>query len=192
VLFRSINVDINDLEVRIVDFSDASSFLGAYHYLGFVHRRGLPIGCYFNGVLIAVCLFGGLTRQNSATRFGLKTNQCREIIRFAISPFYHNKNLGSWFLSRAMGFLDEKVKIIISFADKTANHIGTLYMAANFRLDGECGESYAYVNSDGYVMHKKTMWDFARKNGMDEEQMASKSGYQKVSSLGKFRYIYER
>jgi hypothetical protein len=186
-------IDLNNLSVMKIDFDVATPFLGAYHYLGFVNKRGIPIGAYIGDQLVCVALFAGITRDQTAKRLGLKQTQCRELIRFCISPLFHNDNLGSWFLSKSMSILYKMIddlKVLVSFADNTVGHTGILYKAANFEYDGQCGPSYYWMHGDGWIMHKKTMWDHAMKNGISEEQMAEKSGYTKINCLQKSRFLY--
>jgi hypothetical protein len=186
-------IELSDLNVKLIEFEQSTPFLGAYHYLGFVNKRGVPIGCFYKDELIGVALFAGMTRNQTVNRLLLKSNQCRELIRFCISPYFHNKNLGSWFLSKSISLLHSRIPellALVTFADTTVGHVGILYKATNFEFDGQCGHSYCWLGTEGFIMHKKTMWDYAIKNGQTEEEMAKKSGYQKLDCLPKNRFIY--
>lgn len=86
-------VDICQLHVDTIDFSVATPFLGAYHYLGFVNKRGIPIGCF-----------------------------CGELIRLAIHPSYQKKNFASFIISKSVKTVKKErpeVKLLVSFADNS-------------------------------------------------------------------------
>ncbi|MDP1710874.1 MAG: hypothetical protein Q8K86_00250 [Candidatus Nanopelagicaceae bacterium] len=186
-------VMLDDLLIKEVDFDAATSFLGAYHYLGYVNKRGKPIGCFLNAELIGIALFAGVTRDQTAKRLGLKQQTCRELIRFCLSPFVHNKNLGSWFLSRALNLyqkLNPDVIALVTFADMSVGHTGALYKATNFVDDGQCNDSYCWLGHDGFIMHKKTMWDHARRNHLTEEEMAGKTEHIRILCKPKHRFVY--
>jgi len=82
-----------------------------------------------------------------------------------------------------------KITTLVAFADHSFNHFGTIYKAANWQFDGEVEPSYWYVDGEGYVMHKKTLYGKAKNSEMKEAEFAEKFGYQKVKGKVKSRYI---
>lgn len=50
---------------------------------------------------------------------------------------------------------------------------------------------YWYLSIDGWVMHKKTLYDHAIKMGMKEADFASQHGYNKVFGKEKLRFVKE-
>lgn len=88
--------------------------------------------------------------------------------------------------------LPNEIKTIISYCDTTFNHDGALYKASNFELDGVVRPDYWYVNEDKWVMHKKTLYDHAKKMSMTEVDFAAKHGYKRVYGTEKFRFIFKR
>lgn len=51
----------------------------------------------------------------------------------------------------------------LSYADTTFNHIGTIYKACGFKQDRIVKPDYWYAKEDGWVMHKKTLYNQAKK-----------------------------
>jgi hypothetical protein len=138
-------------------------------------------GAFLNDELIAVCKFASVVRKEVATSMNLKTSEVLELDRFCIHPNYQKKNFASWFLSRCTKLInDSKITHLVSFADSTFGHIGTIYKAANWMKIGTVKPSYHYVDSTGWVLHKKTLWDHAKKMGKSEVEYAEENGYQKV------------
>jgi hypothetical protein len=145
-------------------------------------------GAYLGDELIAVCVFSPLVRHN----LPWDKESSRELSRLCIHPRYQKKNFASWFVSRCMKSLDPKYKTIISYCDTTFNHDGAIYKACNFRLDGEVKPDYWYVSDDGWTMHKKTLYNHAKKMSLTEREFAELHGYRKIYGDKKLRFVYER
>ena len=190
-LSRVNEVDFGKLVVGVVPAELSGDFIKKFHYLGKPGNSVLRVGFWLGSELVGVVLFGQVTRLESAVRLGLKPGELLELTRFCIHPAFQVKNLASFMLSRAIKFVDKsKYRCLISFADSTFGHKGTIYKASNWTLDGVVSPSYWYVDRDGFVMHKKTLWDHAKKMGLSEGKFARKYGYVKKFGLEKYRFIY--
>lgn len=182
----------DEITLSEITTNDARIFLGAYHYLPAISKSGWHIGAFHKNKLIATITFSAIVRKESATRLNLKSNQIKELSRFCIHPTYHKKNFASWLLSRSTKLFKKKfpqAKFLISFADETFGHIGTIYKAANWQYDGEVAPSYCYISTDGYLAHKKTIWDRARKLNMSESEYITRSKYKRICTKKKHRYL---
>lgn len=102
------------------------------------------------------------------------------------------KNLCSWFISHTIKRLPADIKKIVAYSDTTYNHIGTVYKAANFKLDHEIRPDYWYINQDGWVLHKKTVYNRAVKNNLSESDYATSNNLRKRYGQQKLCYLYER
>lgn len=78
-----------------------------------------------------------------------------------------------------MYFASKWSKTIVAYADTTVGHIGTVYKAAGFKLHHEVPADHWYVDRDGYVMHKRTLYGRAVKMQIKEAEYAEQNGYQK-------------
>lgn len=183
---KTVDFDFRDLEVTC-DFkkSEVRQFLDSYHYIG-RGRGGITIGVRHADELVGIAIFSPPLRQNQQLH-----GEFRELSRFCIHPNYHKKNFGSWFLSRAMAYISDVSKII-AYADSTVGHDGGLYRASNFKLSHETSPDYWYVDSDGYVMHKRTLYGRASKMKMTEKEFAKEYGYNKKYGGPKNCYVYEK
>jgi hypothetical protein len=191
--FNQINFEFNDILMKEISIDDAENFISKFHYAGKLGRGGTKFGCYLNDKLIAVCVFSQLLRKETAELQGHKQNEMLELSRFCIHPSYQKKNFASWFISRATKKIIEirpEIKRLVSFSDSTYNHVGTIYKASNWMFDGLVKPSYWYVDKDGYVAHKKSIWDHASKMNMSESEYCIKFGFVKVCGKEKNRYIY--
>lgn len=184
-----------DLDLKSIGNQEAVQFISKHHYTYSIgHGRSqLRYGAYLGQELIAVCCFANPTRSESATRLGLDSHTCKELTRFCIHPRFHKRNFGSWFLSRCCKWLKQvkpAVEGLISFSDSTFGHQGTIYKASNWILDGEVKPDYWYVRPDGYPIHKKTVYNHARKMSMKESDYADQQGYLKRKGKKKLRFVY--
>jgi GNAT superfamily N-acetyltransferase len=186
-IFKQVNI-------KVITTKDADFFLSKYHYLRGVGRNAICFGAFIGDKLIAVCCFASVTRKETADILNVKTSEVRELTRFCIHPTYHKKNFGSYVISRCIKLI-KKIKrdvvYLVSFADSTFGHNGTIYKASNWVLDSVVKPSYWYVDNKGYVMHKKTLWDHAKSLKMKESEFAQQYGYTKVHGKEKYKYTYK-
>jgi len=183
-----------DLLIKTVEREEGASFLNAFHYAA-NGRAGKSIyGVYLGSVLIAVAKFSSVIRQESASSLGLHPKNVCELDRFCIHPRYHKRNFASWVLSRVtkMVLSDTRINYIISFADSTYGHNGTIYKAANWGYVSNVKADYYYVNEEGFILHKKTLYNRAVKMKCTEKQYAETHNYMKCWGREKFKFIYPR
>ena len=179
-----VHIDFSFADVVVKKVDKVKYFLDLYHYIG-PGRGGIKIGAFLDDVLIALAVFSSPVRQNLNFPSG-----SLELSRFCIHPSYHKKNFASWFLSRCVKSLPHVV--LFSYADSTVGHSGTIYKAAGWVLDHEVNPDYWYMDIDGYVMHKKTLYNRAANLKLSESEFAVKYGYQKIVGGPKYCYTYQR
>lgn len=181
IINHRINYNLRDISMNIIDTPTAKSFISAYHYKNKIGNNSLRLGFFVHDKLIAIIIFGNIVRHETAKRLNLDNNEVWELSRF------------STIISMAVRYVRnniDRIKALVTFADTTFNHSGVIYKASNWILDGEVKPSYWYVDTDGWVMHKKTLYDHAKSLKMSEIEFAEKKGYTRVHGNKKFRYIY--
>ena len=191
LLMSPVDFSFNDLEIKEVISQDYSRFYGLFHYMGKTGRQGFTLGAFLSGKLIAVSTISSITRNEIAERIGKNPSEVRELVRFCIHPDFHKKNFGSWFLSRVSSEYTSKnpaISTLISFADTTQGHTGSIYKAAGWLEDGVTGCSYHYVDRQGNIIHKKTIYDRAKAEGTSESVFAIRCSLQKILELPKIRF----
>ena len=185
--------DFKDVEYKVTDDHQIiKEFLGKYHYIGKIGRHSTIVSYSHSGMLIGCIILSYPTRIESVSRLGLKKGELLELTRLCINPQYQKKNFASWMLSKIQQIVKQrylKAKKVITFADRTFGHKGTIYKAANWVYDGCTEPSYFYRDPDGFVMHKKTLYNVASSNHMTESDFANLYNYEKVPSLPKERYL---
>ena len=188
---EQIEYDLDNVKIDQVDKKIADIFLYNWHYQHVV-TYGMNIGGYLGDQLICLAKFTPSTRNEIATKLGYKTNEVLELSRLCVHPKYQKHNLLSWFLARCekqIRLIRPDIKCLVSFADSTFNHTGAVYKASNWTLVDTIPPDYFYVSQDGFVMHKKTLWNRSSKNNMSESEYAEKYGYSKVWGKEKYKFI---
>lgn len=181
----------NDVMMKIIGYQEAEIFISAHHYAGRVGRSGVNLGFFVGNELAGVIIFSCPVRQEVALKQGLAFHEVLELSRLAINPAFQVRNLASFMISRAVAHVKTnclKIKLLVSFADKSYNHTGTIYKASNWIFDGEVAPDYWYADDRGYVCHKKTLWNKAKKFGLSESEYACRFGYSKIWGEGKLRF----
>jgi predicted DNA-binding protein YlxM (UPF0122 family) len=189
---QQVDFEISSTTVKEINSGEAEKFYNKYHYLT-SSRSGRHYGAFQKDKLIACASFSHPTRMETAERLKVGFNEVRELTRFCICPIYQKKNLASHFLSRAVSIFKKAfpdVKKLISFADQTVGHVGTIYLASGWKEDGETAESYHYAK-DGMLWHKRTIWQYAKSIGMTENTFIDFFGIQKIDELPKKRFLLE-
>ena len=181
---NTIDFDFESVELRAVSSSNINSFLDAYHYIG-RGRGGTVVGGYLGKELIACIVISSPLRQNTAGQFG--SNSVVELSRLCIHPSYHKKNFASWFVSRALKRVESDV--VVAYADTTVGHTGIVYRASNFEFHHSVPPDYWYVDCDGFVMHKRTLYGRATRMSMTEREFAEQNGYIKKYGGSKNCYV---
>jgi len=171
--------DINLKEVRLkeVPRSQIQDLFKKHHYLGASHKGSFfNLGLFTEEELIGCALITNPVRQGSEGYL--------EISRFLLLS--NNKNLGSKFLSLIIQFIktNYSCKGVQSFSDDSV-HSGTIYKAANFKLQDRKFKTYNY---DG--IHKKTIYQRALMYEMSEHEYAKEFGLARVPESPKSKYTY--
>lgn len=189
--------NLSDIRIFTVNAGDAVDFLNSYHYAAFGRSSKIIYGAFLESQCIAICKFSSVIREEVATSMNINPRQVLELDRFCIHPGYQKKNFASWFLSRISRSIFQdpnfgKIVCLVSFADKTYGHFGTIYKAANWDQIGIVRPDYYYIGEDGFILHKKTLYNRACKMSMKEKEYADKHNYHKSFGKEKIKFMLKR
>jgi hypothetical protein len=97
------------------------------------------------------------------------------------------KNSESWFIVRSLRLLKQAkphITAVLSFADATEGHVGTIYQATNALFCGTSGRATFYLDATGRLRHP-------RQNGVNiTSSVASSYGWTATKREGKYRYLF--
>jgi len=183
-----VDFDLNSVIIKSSDKTEADTFLYNWHYIHY-GQHGISMGAYLGNELIALARFTSPHRQEIAISIGYQPKEVLELSRLVVHPRYQKKNLLSWFLSRVEKQLPQGTKCLVSFADTSYGHTGAVYKASNWQQVSVAKPNYYYVDNEGWVMHKRTLWDHAKKMQMTENEYMNKFNYRKVWGKEKYKFI---
>jgi hypothetical protein len=113
--------------------TDAEIFLKTHHYLPSLPRGCNKVYClYIKNKLCGVAAYGSPVSNKAKEKYNIDL----ELKRFCLSPNLL-KNSGSWFMGNTLRDLKRKGHIgVISYADPSKGHTGSLYKASNYQYLG--------------------------------------------------------
>lgn len=189
---KQVSFEFSNTNLTTIDKNMSKEFFDSFHYAGYGRSAKRIYGVLLNNTLISACKISSPIRKESVTSMGYKFDEIVEIDRFCIHPNYQKKNFASWFISRVIKeeFKDSYIKGIISYADSTYDHTGIIYKAANFKLISTIKPDYYYINEEGFLMNKKTLYNRAVRMSMKEKEYAKKFGYEKKIGKEKYKYSF--
>lgn len=172
----------DDYLIKHIPKKLARSFIAQHHYSGGCGNAIMAWGLYeqTNGQLVGVIAFQTPISENARASIfediqqpaSVQMEACdcdhiervhgyrehvTELHRLALHPDCPN-NTGSWFISRGLDQLKEykpKYWAVVSMADSTFGHDGTVYQAANADYYGTSGKRVHYRDTDGVLRSQR-------------------------------------
>lgn len=186
-------------EIRRISCEVAKKYIIKNHYTHGCHNAPFPCYGLFDKQGKAYGLLKDKSRLIGVLMFA---TPCSEAVRSSIwGPESKDKvielhrlhilditprNTESWFISRCLKLLlrdKPKIRGVISFADETQGHCGTIYKATNFYFIGKTSKSTFYIDSNNRLRHPHQC-------GVNiTSKMAEEKGWRPVKRLSKNRYL---
>lgn len=127
--------------------------------------------------------------NNIAKPFGLAQGEVIELVRVALNGKQGRFGTGKA-LSITLKMLKKdvpSVKLVVSYADSSVNHLGVLYQATNWVYLGASLSNAILV--DGRLVHKKTVFSKYNTNSINELK-AKGVDVSKSATIAKHKYVY--
>ena len=155
-----------------------------WHYSGCLPVGKLvKVGAWENGKFIGVVLFGRGANKSLGEPYGCDQTESCELVRIAltshITPVSKIMSLALKWLKKT----NEKIKLVVSFADTEVGHHGGIYQATNWIYDG-------LTNAADEYLYKGKRWHgraFRKSHGSHLNYM--NKGLQIVKGAQKHRYL---
>jgi hypothetical protein len=147
-----------DLKLTYCDWAAAKEGVRRWYY-----RNEMPMGKYVsvgvweNGLFCGVIMFGMGASDALGKRWGLKTREVCEMTRMALGP---HETPTSRVLAIAIKMLRKAcpgIKAVVSFADPSAGHVGTVYQAQGWIYCGKTAPDKQYVDKSGATHHSRSV-----------------------------------
>tara|TARA_R100000697_G_C5403346_1_gene185899 strand:- start:67 stop:768 length:702 start_codon:yes stop_codon:yes gene_type:complete len=166
------------------------------HYLKRIPNIKYAFALYKNNLLMGVCTFG-LPPSHTLCYGIFKGKFQKEILELnRLFLTKNTKNLASFFISKCLKQLP-KPKVIISFADTSADHHGYIYQASNWIYTGLSSKFTDYAVKGLEHLHHASIGDSVGRHDRNpalnkQEALQRKYGNNlyKKQRARKHRYIY--
>lgn len=171
---------ISSLTVQEADRREVDAMIRERHYL-----KRWPGVCVctlslrYDGYAVGVIVFA-LPPRETNKRYGMPSWELARLWIDDLMP----RNTESWFISRAIAHIRARhkdVACLVSYADPSAGHRGTVYMAASWIPDGRTDDERKSARCDYWVGDKK----YSRKAQVPEGAI-----WRRVPRVSKFRFVY--
>lgn len=163
-------------------------FVKEHHYSHGIHNGPMCYGMLDGENLVGVLAFATPCSENvCASVFGVDMKRSVTELHRLVLLDEVPKNGESWFISKVLRqFKKDRpdYNAILSFADATQGHVGTIYQATNAIYAGMSGKATFFLDETGRLRHP-------RQNGHNiTKEEADARGWKPVKREGKHRYLY--
>lgn len=169
--------------VKPITRFDATPFIISRHYAKRFPSVSYYFGLFDKDELIGVICYG--SPPSPSLTVGICGKQYRneviELNRLVLK--YNRKNEASYLVGKSFKLLP-KPKIIVSYADTSQNHVGTVYKATNFIYTGLSDKRTEWAMR-GSNLHSKTICD-----SYSLEHRKNNDQFYVINRPRKHRYIY--
>jgi len=191
----SVSFSLKELEFYVPDQEELRRFLCSWHYAQNGKKGKYLYAARHGDLMAAGAKIGPVSRREIAEKSGGTPKNVFELDRFCIHPMRQKKNFGSFFLKKvADSFFQAFPEAwkIVSFSDTTFGHTGSIYRACGWTEEGRTRPDYVYVREDGWMMHKKSLYNQAHSVHMTESEYAENGGWKKVFGKEKIKFSLVR
>lgn len=142
-----------------------------------------------NNEWCGVVLFSNGANPRIAQEFGLVQGQVVELVRMALNG---KQPYTSQVLAMALKQIRKDapaVKMIVSYADRNQDHIGTIYQATNWYYIGEYAREVG-IKLNGKVIHRRSVGKKYGKSGINFLRENIDPNAEVIVGLPKIKYIF--
>ena len=187
-----------ELVVRRSSVKEARPYIAAHHYSKTMPDSTTDVFMgYYDRTFAGVCVFGMGTGKGQYYRLvdDLQDGEYRELTRMW-SPDDMPKNTESRLISESIKLLPKKVRFIMSYADPSVGHMGTIYQATNWYYLGTTSAGQKMVDKDGKELHARLTSIYRARHpeykDMTGDEIMEIYGWKYITSSSKHRYVMLR
>ena len=188
--------EARDLYIEKTTVADARGWIAEYHYSHIMpdSTKEVFAGYYPGGVLAGFIVFGMGSGKGQFLRLlpDLQNGEYRELTRLW-SPDIMPRNTESRLIGAAIKKL-KGVRLLLSYADGSQNHVGTIYQATNWIYTGLTHGGTRLVNPSGQEQHSRLVSMYKKRHPdlygkMTLKQIIKTLGWRVIDNPPKHRYI---
>jgi len=163
-------------------------FVKKHHYSKGIHNGPMCYGLFREESLVGVLAFATPSSEAVCSSvFGVERKRSVTELHRLVLLDEAPRNSESFFISRVLKMLKRDrpyYSAVLSFADSTEGHVGTVYQACNALYCGMTAASVFYLDGSGRLRHP-------RQNGVNVTRAAAGDmGWTPVKRQAKHRYLF--
>ncbi len=189
---------VSQMTVRKITVSFAREYISTYHYTKTMPDSTMHcFAGYYGEALAGIIVFGMGSGKNQYTALvpEIQNGEYLELTRLW-SPDNMPHNTESKLIMKSISMLPKEIKLIVSFADPSRNHAGTIYQATNFYYCGMSAGGKVLVTSDGIEKHPRLLGIYKMRHPeykeLSNDELMKICGYTYKESSPKHRYVLLR
>jgi hypothetical protein len=178
------------------NIKEIKDFVEKWHYSKSINGLSCK-HCFklvYKDKIVGAMIFGRMSMVNQWKKYGNKESEVIELRRLCCIDSTP-KNTESFFISKCLKMIKKyNYKIIVSYADPTYNHVGTIYKASNFTYVGRTAKGKLIIYKDKIyhdhairTKYKGKLKPFAEKLKKALEENEAKY----IKTEGKYIYVYK-
>lgn len=191
-------IAVKDMVVKQITCKEARPYIATFHY-----SKTMPdstkfvFAGYYGDKLCGIITFGMGTgkSQYSSVVPTIQNGEYVELTRLWCAQDMP-KNTESKLISTSLKMLPKEVKLIISFADSSKYHVGTIYQATNWYYLGSNKGGKTLICEDGVVKHTRLLGIYKMRHpelkSLTNEEIMNMYGWKYGVAGGKHRYVFIR
>lgn len=145
--------------VREVSYQTAALVIAEAHYIGTPGSTSVSLGIYIDDVIAGVLTYGTIPGNNATAVCGPAHKLAvMELTRLALYD-WAPRNSESWFIAQTFRWMERNrpdVSILLSYADSSVGHVGTIYQATNWIYTGASTNDMVYRLNSGGAIHARS------------------------------------
>lgn len=154
-------VDKDKLVMKPISYQLAKQIIEENHYSHTIPMTKICLGFFIDDWITGAIVYGhGVTNDLYASiADGLDETNCLELTRL-FSFDWCGKNFESCMIGKSIRYIKQNypdIKCLVSFADETYGHIGTIYQATNWIYTGTTNGGNIYLDDKGNKIHPRTI-----------------------------------
>ena len=187
---------VSSMIIKQVDVKFARPYIATYHYSKTMPDSTKYVFAGFYGEKLAGIIVYGMgsgKNQYSALFPNIQNGQYLELTRMW-SADEMPRNSESKLIGGSFKLLPPEIEILVSFADPSHNHAGTIYQATNWYYCGMSNGGRQLVTEDGIEKHTRLLGIYKMRHpeykDMSNEDLMKKYGWTYQDTSGKYRYVF--
>lgn len=189
---------VNEMIVKEIESKDARPYIATFHYSKTMPDSTKYVYAGFLGEkLCGIVVYGMGAGKNQYTSIipNIQNGEYVELTRLWCANDMP-KNTESKLISESLKMLPLNIKLVISFADSSKNHVGTIYQATNWYYLGKNNGGKTLICEDGVIKHARLLGIYKMRHphlkDKTNDEIMEIYGWKWADGGSKHRYIYLR